>query len=66
MARAACRDPDPGPVGPALARIDELLATAEQLIRAGGDTARDVFMLLIAAGTIAATEPVAALEPASA
>ena len=32
MARGACRDPDPGEVGPTLARIDELLAAAEQLI----------------------------------
>ena len=33
QARAACRDPDPGVVGPALDRIDELLAAAEQLLR---------------------------------
>jgi hypothetical protein len=65
MARAACRDPDPGSVGPALARIDELLAAAEQLIRTDGDSARSAFALLQAAVTIAATEPVAALEPAS-
>ena len=31
MARAACRDPDPGPAGPALERIDRLLSTAEQV-----------------------------------
>jgi hypothetical protein len=66
MARAACRDPDAGPVGPALARIDELLATAEQLIRSGGDAMGAAFPLVMAAGTIAATEPVAALEPAPA
>ena len=32
LARASCRDPDPGAVGPALERIDGLLATAEQLM----------------------------------
>ena len=59
LARASCRDPDPGAVGPALARIDELLADAEQLIRAGGETASAAFALMAVAGTVAATEPVA-------
>lgn len=57
MARAACRDPDPGPAGPALERIDELLSTAEQLLPAGGEQARAALGLLMAAGVIAATEP---------
>jgi hypothetical protein len=60
LARASCRDPDAGPAGPALARIDELLATAEQLIRAGGETPSAAFALIAMAGTIAATEPAVA------
>ena len=59
LARAVCRDPDPGPVGPALERIDALLAGAEQQ-SAGPD--QDPFLtlgLVMAAGTIAATEPLA-------
>jgi hypothetical protein len=56
LARAVCRDPDPGSAGPALERIDELLAGAEQLIRAGGEDAALAFGLFHAAGTIAATE----------
>ena len=60
LARASCRDPEPGAVGPALARIDELLADAEQLIRDGGETAPAAFAMLNVAGTIAATEPIAA------
>ena len=58
LARAACRDPDAGEVGPALARIDETLAAVEQLIGDGGDAAPRVFALMIAAGAVAATEPV--------
>ncbi|MGA2929524.1 MAG: amidohydrolase family protein [Solirubrobacteraceae bacterium] len=57
MARGACRDPDPGAAGPALARIDGLLATAQELLGAGGEQARVAFGLVIAAGVIAATEP---------
>ncbi len=57
MARAACRDPNPGPAGPALERIDELLATAEQLLGAGGEPARAALGLVMAAGVIAATDP---------
>jgi len=58
MARASCRDPDPGPAGPALARIDALLAAVERLIAAGGETPMLWFALMSAAGVIAATEPV--------
>jgi uncharacterized protein len=57
MARAACRDPEPGPAGPALDRIDQLLASAEQLLGDGGEQARAAFGLVIQAGVIAATEP---------
>jgi uncharacterized protein len=57
MARAACRDPDPGPAGPALERIDELLSTAEQLLPADREEARSALGLVMAAGVIAATEP---------
>lgn len=57
LARAAARDPDPGAVGPALARIDALLCAAEQLIGRGGDTAYLAFGLVMAANAIAATEP---------
>ncbi len=56
MARTACRDPDPGPAGPALARIDTLLCTAEQLLGAGIEQARPALGLVMAAGAIAATE----------
>jgi predicted TIM-barrel fold metal-dependent hydrolase len=60
LARAVCRDPDPGAVGPALARIDELLATAEQMIAAGGEQVRAAVGLVMAGGVIAATEPLSA------
>jgi hypothetical protein len=60
LARAACRDPDPGVVGPALQRIDALLAGAEQLIGQGGEEAPLAFVLIMAAGAIAATEPLTA------
>jgi predicted TIM-barrel fold metal-dependent hydrolase len=59
LARAACRDPNPGVAGPAMERIDGLLAAAEQLLSAGGDQARAAFGLVMAAGVIAATEPLA-------
>ncbi|MGI8714201.1 MAG: amidohydrolase family protein [Solirubrobacteraceae bacterium] len=60
MARTVCRDPDPGLAGPALDRIDQLLADAEQLMSAGAEPARAAFGLVIAAAVIAATEPVGA------
>jgi hypothetical protein len=63
LARAACRDPDPGAVGHALERIDELLAAAEQVIAAGGAQARAAFGLVMAAGVIAATEPLSPRGP---
>jgi len=59
LARASCRDPDAGAVGPALARIDGLLAAAEQLLHAADGATPMALPLLAVAGTIAATEPVA-------
>jgi predicted TIM-barrel fold metal-dependent hydrolase len=63
MARAACRDPDPGEAGPALERIDGLLAAAQQLLSANGerDQLRAAGGLVSAAGVIAATEPFTAV-----
>ncbi|MGA2012209.1 MAG: amidohydrolase family protein [Solirubrobacteraceae bacterium] len=60
LARAACRDPDPGAVGPALQRVDRLLAGAEEMLAAGGEHGRTAFGLVMAAGVIAATEPLGA------
>jgi uncharacterized protein len=60
LARAVCRDPDPGAAGPALERIDRLLSVAEQLVAADGEQARAAFGLVMAAAVIAATEPVGA------
>jgi predicted TIM-barrel fold metal-dependent hydrolase len=59
LARAVCRDPEPGPVGPALERIDGLLASAEQHAADAGEDRFLVLGLVLAAGAIAATEPVA-------
>jgi hypothetical protein len=58
LARAVCRDPDPGSVGPALERIDALLANAEQHIADAGEQAYLALGLVMAAGAIAATEPI--------
>jgi predicted TIM-barrel fold metal-dependent hydrolase len=60
LARAACRDPDPGVAGPAMERIDGLLSAAEQLLTLDGEQARAAFGLVMAAGVIAATEPLTA------
>ena len=57
LARAVCRDPDPGDVGATLERVDGLLATAQLLIEAGGEQTREAIGLVVAAGTIAATQP---------
>jgi uncharacterized protein len=61
LARAACRDPEPGPAGAAVERIDMLLAGAEQVLGDGPDQARAAAGMVMAAGVIAATEPVATL-----
>jgi hypothetical protein len=58
LARAVCRDPDPGVVGPVLRRIDALLTGTEQLIADAGAEPFLAFGLLMAAGAIAATEPI--------
>ncbi|HEY5318974.1 MAG TPA: amidohydrolase family protein [Solirubrobacteraceae bacterium] len=60
LARAVCRDPDPGPVGPALERVDALLAAAEQLIATRAEDPRPAIGLIHGAATIAATEPLPA------
>ena len=60
LARAACRDPEPGRAGPAVQRIDELLAAAEVVLADGADNARAAAGMVMAAGVIAATEPVSA------
>jgi hypothetical protein len=59
FARSVCRDPDPGAAGPALERIDQLLAAAEVLVVGAPDReqARASFGLVMAAAAIAATEP---------
>jgi uncharacterized protein len=57
MARSVCRDPDPGPAGPALEQIDKLLGTAEAVLAAGGEQARLALGLVMSAAVIAATEP---------
>jgi hypothetical protein len=61
LARAVCRDPDPGDAGPALARVDGLLTAAEALIAAfdGAGDPRPAIGLIHAAATVAATEPLA-------
>jgi hypothetical protein len=50
------RDPDPGAVGSALERIDNLLAAAEQQITAQGQDELLAVGQIHAAATIAATE----------
>jgi hypothetical protein len=57
MARCVPRDPDPGPAGPALERIDAMLAQAEQLIANPSDGALAALGLVQAAIVIAQTEP---------
>jgi hypothetical protein len=57
LARAACRDPDPGAAGPALERIDAMLASAEQLLAGGPEQVPQAIGLLMAAAVIAGTEP---------
>jgi predicted TIM-barrel fold metal-dependent hydrolase len=59
LARAACRDPEPGIVGPAMERIDGLLDAAEQLLGQADDRGRAAAGLMMAAGVIAGTEPLA-------
>jgi hypothetical protein len=58
LARAACRDPDPGAVGPAMERVDGLLTAADGVFRDGDARSRAAVGLVMAAAVIAATEPV--------
>jgi hypothetical protein len=60
LARATCRDPEPGVVGPTLERIDAALAAAESLINAGDEHAITGIGLMHAANTLAVTEPLTA------
>jgi hypothetical protein len=60
LARAVCRDPDPGIVGATMERIDGLLVAAEQLLADGDELGRSAIGLVMAAGVIAATEPLGA------
>jgi GNAT superfamily N-acetyltransferase len=63
-ARSVCRDPDPGPAGSALGRIDAALSTAERLLTYPPPLSLSAFGLLHGAAVIAATEPVATAVPA--
>jgi uncharacterized protein len=58
LARYACRDPDPADAGDALGRVDAALAVAEQIVADGGEPAAVAIGLAVAAGAVAATEPV--------
>ena len=58
LARAVCRDPDPGGPQSALAWIDTLLAAAEQLTLGTCAQASHAFELVMTASAIAATEPI--------
>jgi uncharacterized protein len=60
LARSVCRDPDPGSAGPALEWIDGLLASYEEHAPVPDVDPFLVIGLVMAAGTIAATEPIAA------
>ena len=60
LARAVCRDPDPGVAGPALELIDDLIGTAERLIEAQDENEMLAIGHVHAAATIAATEPLSA------
>jgi hypothetical protein len=57
MARTVCRDPEPGPAGDALERIDASLDAAERLLLAGGRAAWPAIGLIHATMEFAATEP---------
>lgn len=57
LAHGVCRDPDPGPAGPALERIATLLTAAERLVALHPEDWRPAIGLVFAAAAIAATEP---------
>src|SRR6185437_8478270 len=56
MARTVCRDPEPGPAGEALARIDASLDAAERLMATGGREAFAAVGLVHSTMVFAATE----------
>jgi hypothetical protein len=56
LSRCVCRDPAPGPAGPALARIDNAMRAAEHLIAKGGPQSLAAVGLVHAAAVVAATE----------
>jgi uncharacterized protein len=58
LARAACREPDPGVAGHAIERISAALAAAEQVLNGAGPEQFMAIGLIHAASTIAVTEPV--------
>jgi hypothetical protein len=62
LARAACRDPQPGVVGPTLERIDGLLSAAESLLGGERELTRAAVGLVMGAGVIAATERLPATD----
>jgi hypothetical protein len=57
MARTVCRDPEPGPAGEALDRIDASLDAAERLLLAGGPSTWAAIGLVHSTMVFAATEP---------
>ena len=59
MARTVCRDPEPGPAGEALERIDASLDAAERLMLAGGRQAFAAVGIVHSTMVYAATEPAA-------
>ncbi len=59
LARAVCRDPDPGPAGPVLERIDRALAAAQGLIAAAAGRSE----AFLAVGLVHASIAVASTEP---
>jgi uncharacterized protein len=65
LARAVCRDPDPGNAGEALRRIDTALAAAEALVVAPPPSPFLAFALVHACAALAATEPAELAELAS-
>src|SRR3954462_13354840 len=64
MARTVCRDPEPGPAGDALARIDASLDAAERILLAGAAQGWAAIGLVHATKVFAATEPPTASDGA--
>jgi hypothetical protein len=64
MARTVCRDPEPGPAGEALDRIDASLDAAERILLPGGAQGWAAIGLVHATMVFAATEPAVASDGA--